>query len=342
MPEQQLLRVAIVGGGLMARTHIRQMLKMPKTTRIVVMSEPSPIMYEAVCALFVEAGLEPPPNQPDLSRLLQDFHGKLDAAFIISPHVFHHDQTKACLEAGLDILLEKPMVMNVCEARSLIEARDRTGRLLVVAFPGSLSPQIRTAVRMLRSGELGPILTISATVWQNWGEATAGTWRQKPEIAGGGFLFDTGAHVLNTVCDLAGDDLVEVAAWQSNHGRAVETVDVVIGRLPTGALATLHACGETIPSCDSDIRVFCSRAILYAGMWGERLEIQFNGKEAPKSVPVTQSTGVWEEFLAIRKGEIPNPCPPEVGLRMSLLWESIVQSSANGGVPVKVGERVAS
>ena len=51
------------------------------------------------------------------------------------------------MEAGLDVLLEKPMVMNASEARSLIAARDRTAAdCLVVAFPGSLSPQIRTAV----------------------------------------------------------------------------------------------------------------------------------------------------------------------------------------------------
>ena len=90
-------------------------------------------------------GLEPPPNEPDLDRLLADYDGELDAAFIITPHAYHHDQTVACMEAGLDVLLEKPMVMNAAEACSLIEARDRTGRLLVVAFPGSLSPQIRAA-----------------------------------------------------------------------------------------------------------------------------------------------------------------------------------------------------
>ena len=84
----------------------------------------------------------------------------------------------ACLEVGLDVLLEKPMVMNGPEAESLIAAQERTGRLLVVAFPGSLSPQIRTAVRMLRSGELGRLLSISATVWQDWGPNTVGTWRQ--------------------------------------------------------------------------------------------------------------------------------------------------------------------
>ena len=52
------------------------------------------------------------------------------------------------------------------------------GPSAVVGFPGSLSPRIRTAVRMLRSGELGRLLSISATVWQDWGPNTLGTWRQ--------------------------------------------------------------------------------------------------------------------------------------------------------------------
>lgn len=330
------VRVAIIGGGFMARIHMAQMLKARDTTRIVVVSEPAPAMYKLVQDLFCDTGLEPPPNQPDLSRLLQELRNQIDIAFIISPHAYHHDQTRACLDAGLDVLLEKPMVLDTSEAHSLIEARDRTGKLLVVAFPGGLSPQIRTAVRMLRSGELGPILTISGTVWQDWGEYTKGTWRQEPRIAGGGFLFDTGAHLLNTVCDLAGEDLTEVAAWLDNHGRTVDTLAAVIGRLSSGALVTFHACGETIHSCASDVRVFCKGAILYTGIWGEKLEIQLDGGLKPQPVPVPPSTGVWQEFLAVRNGVMPNPCPPEVGLRMSRLWEAIQESAAKDGAPAKV------
>jgi predicted dehydrogenase len=51
--------------------------------------------------------------------------------------------------------------VNADEARSLIEPRDHTGRLLVVAFNGSLSLQIRTAARLLRSGEFGELPSIS-------------------------------------------------------------------------------------------------------------------------------------------------------------------------------------
>jgi predicted dehydrogenase len=330
----KMVETVMIGVGGMARYHIRQMLKLTKNTHIAVMCEPSEKAYDESAKIFKDAGLEPPPNQPDLNWLLKEYTGKLDAAFIITPHAYHHDQTIACMEAGLDVLLEKPMVMNVGEARSLIRTRDRTGKLLVVAFPGSLSPQIRMAVRMLRSGQLGPLLTISGVVWQDWGPNTVGTWRQEPAISGGGFMFDTGAHLLNTTADLAGEDFTEVAAWLDNQGHPVETLAVVIGRLKSGAMVTLNGCGEAVPSCASDIRVFCKQAILYTGVWGEKLQIQYRGDLPVENIPVPPSLGVWEQFLAVQTGKIPNPCPPEVGLRMTRLWDAIKLSAAQNGMPV--------
>ena len=329
------VRVALMGAGIMARHHIRQMLTMQSTTRIVALCEPSEAAAREADRIFVDAGLPPPPNQPDWQKLIAEHRAELDAVFIITPHAFHHEQTKACLEAGIDVLLEKPMVLTAAEAHSLIEARDRTGRLLVVAFQGSLSPQVRLASRLLRANEFGRILTISGLVWQDWGHLTANTWRQEPALSGGGFLFDTGAHLLNTVADLAGEDFCEVAAWFVHNGRTVETLAVAMGRLASGGLVTFHACGEAIPSCASEIRVFCEKAILHTGVWGETLAVQYTGNQPPTPIPVPPSRGVWEQFLAVRSGRIPNPSPPEVGLRMAKLWDAIRASAANNGFPVR-------
>jgi predicted dehydrogenase len=229
------------------------------------------------------------------------------------------------------------MVMNAAEARSLMETRDRTGGLLVVAFNGSLSPEIRAASALLRSGQIGEILTISATVWQDWGPNTSGTWRQVPEISGGGFMFDTGAHMLNTVADLAGEDFVEVEAWMDNRGRPVETLATVMGRLRSGAMVTLAGCGETIPSCASSVWVFCSKGILNTGVWGGFLKLQRHGRRQLRNVPVPASLGAWQQFLAVRNGQMDNPCPPEVGLRMAILYDAIKASAAQNGARVRCG-----
>jgi len=332
---ESVVKTAMIGTGGMARHHTKRILQQLETTKISAVCEPSGNAYEEFCQLFDDAGQTPPPNEPDLTIMLAKYGAELDAAFIITPHVFHFTQASACLEAGIDVLLEKPMVMNADEAQQLIDIRDRTGRLLTVAFNGSLSPQIRTAVQLLRSGELGNILNVHAVVWQDWKNLAADTWRQVPEIAGGGFLFDTGAHMLNTVSDLVGEDFVEVAAFLDNRDAPVDILGSVMARTQSGILVTLSGCGDAIKSCHSDVRVFCQQAILRTGVWGERLEIQRGGEDELTPIPVAESLGSWEQFLAVRSGAMENPSPPEVGLRMARLWDAIQASASQGGQLVK-------
>ena len=152
MKESETTRVAFVGCGMMARHHLKVMLESSDSTVVPVVCEPSSEEYAATTEIFEVVGRAVPPNEPDLALLLANHAAELDAAFIITPHYLHCEQTVACLEAGLDVLLEKPMAMTAEEAQKLIDVRDQTGKLLVIAFNGGLSPEIRTAVRMLRSG----------------------------------------------------------------------------------------------------------------------------------------------------------------------------------------------
>jgi predicted dehydrogenase len=335
LTSQRPTRVGFIGVGVMARVHIDDMLR-GRNTEVVAVCEPAPAAYAAAAQLFDQHGVAAPPNEPDWAKWVATYAGQLDAVVIITPHVMHFAQATACLEAGLDVYLEKPMVMTADEALALIETRDRTGRLLVVGFQGSLSPHVREAARRIRSGELGRILNISAVAWQDWATLTEGSWRQKPELSGGGFLFDTGAHMLNTVADLAGEDFAEVAAWLENDGHPVDIRATVMGRLASGALVTMNACGAAIPSCHSDIRVFTSKAIVRTGIWGEVLEIQKAGSGRLRKVRSIVPMSVWEVFLDVRAGRVPNPSPPEVGLRMARLWDAIRESAMQGGEVVSL------
>ena len=328
------VRVGFLGTGIMARRHLGQML--PRAdTRVVAVCEPSVPAYELAALEFTARGLPAPPNEPDWRRLLERFGPELDAIVVITPHAFHFEQATACLEAGLDVYLEKPMVMTAAEAEALIATRDRTGRLLVVGFQGSLSPQVRTAARMIASGEVGAMLNMSAVAWQDWATNTAGTWRQDPALSGGGFMFDTGAHMLNTVCDLAGEDVAEVSAWLEDDGAHVDLRGAVLARTVSGALVTMNGAGRSVPGFGSDVRVFCERATLRTGIWGERLEVQRAGSRRLATLRSVRPRDVWDQFLAVRSGLEPNPSPPEVGLRMARLWDAIRESSTRGGAVVR-------
>lgn len=319
----------------MARHHLDRILQQTSTTQVVAICEPNPDNYEKAARKFAEAGQAVPPNEPDFERFAADGARGIDAAFIITPHNQHCLQASALLEAGVDVLLEKPMVLNVDEARRLIAARDRSGRLLTIAFNGSLSPAIRRAHRLIHSGQLGRLLNISATVWQSWAASTEGTWRQIPEIAGGGFTFDTGAHLLNTVADLAGEPFVEVSAYLDNRGRAVDILSAALARTASGALITLNASGDTV-GIGSEVRVMCERGVLTTGVWGETLALQRPGEPRPRKLRVAKSLGVWETFLQVRAGKIANPGPAEIGLRMIQLWNAIQASAAQGGSRVTI------
>lgn len=327
-------RAAVIGCGGMARNHLRNILADPRGTSIDVVCEPVAAHYELTQQLFAQAGQEAPPNIPDLRACLEATQGKLDAVFIVTPHAMHHEHASLCLEAGLDVLVEKPMVVNRAEALSLIATRDRTQGLLTVAFQGSLSPQIRWASARLREGAFGAIRAISGTVWQSWKGHGVGRWRSDPKMSGGGFMFDTGAHIMNTVADLAGQDFTEVAAWLDNAGQPVDIMAAVMARLPSGAFVTLNGCGDAVRSCDSDIRVFCEKATLRACMWGRWLEVQMDGEPDYTPIDLPPMKTAWHRFLDVRHGRIENPSPPEVGLRMLQLWDAIKASAAQGGRPV--------
>ena len=218
------------------------------------------------------------------------------------------------------------MVMNASEARRLIRLRDKHGRLVVVAFPGSLSPAIQKAKALIARGVIGRVGAISAFAHQNWKQFTTGTWRQDPEISGGGFLFDTGSHMINTVVDLLGEDVVQVAAFLDRCGTPVEINSSVSAVSKSGIVLSLSGAGESI-YCTSQIMVFGDKGVVKTGIWGECLLLKKS--DSPEFSPVSyrSSSGAWEQFLKVRSGKLKNPCPPEVGLRFAKLMDMIRESA---------------
>jgi hypothetical protein len=72
------------------------------------------------------------------------------------------------------------------------------------------------------------------------------------------------------------------------------------------------------------------------GIWGETLQIQRSGSATLRKVRSVAPMPVWEQFLNVRAGRIPNPSPPEIGLRMARLWDAIRASAAQAGAVVRL------
>jgi predicted dehydrogenase len=318
----------VVGTGGFARWHIRTMLEQRRTTDIVGLVEPGSASRVATASLFAERGLACPPFYDTIRKLIRAV-GPADAALVCTPHKFHLENTRDCLKNGMDVLLEKPMVMNTSEARRLIRLRDQTGGLVVVAFPGSLSPAVHKAKALIRKGVLGKVTSISAYVHQRWKAATAGTWRQDPEISGGGFLFDTGSHMVNTIVDLLDEDVVKVSALLDRCGTPVEINSAVNAVSRGGVTISMAGAGDSI-QCVSQVHVFGDEAVLRTGIWGEELALRSRDNSGYKPIPYPRSKGPWEQFLKVRRGRLPNPCPPEVGLRFARLMDMIRKSAETG------------
>ncbi len=105
-----IVRLGIIGVGGMARYHIRQILKQTDTTQITALCEPEKDNYAKAAELFEQAGQPLPPCAPDFDTFLRKYGKHIDAAFIVTPHNQHYPQAKALLEAGKDVLVEKPLV----------------------------------------------------------------------------------------------------------------------------------------------------------------------------------------------------------------------------------------
>lgn len=323
--------VFLVGCGSIARHHLRNMASMRPKPYLAGIVDIDAGQRDRTRALLAEQKQPCPPFFDSVADFRKQ--GTADVALICTPHKYHLENTEDCLRGGMDVLLEKPMVMNADEARRLIRTRDRTGRLLMVAFPGSLSPAISRAKAMIRAGKIGRITAISASVYQQWKQGTTGTWRQVPALSGGGFLFDTGSHMVNTVLDLVGEDVRAVSATFDNRGTPVEILASLNGQFPSGAVFAMCADGESV-NCTSRILIMGERGVIETGNWGERLNFIQPGAGEGTPVKLPKWRGVWQTFMRVREGKLANPCPPEVGLRFATFMD-MARASATSGRTVR-------
>lgn len=327
-----MLRLGVIGAGLKAADYARSWAGMAEVS-IVAIAEVSAVSRERFSATCMAAGAAAPRAYDSAEAMLATEAGQLDAVYVSTPHAFHAENALAVLRAGLDLLLEKPMVTTVPEAMALEAEQARSGKTVVIAFQGGLSPLVHDTRKRAQAGEFGDLVSVSATIWEGWKESYAGNWKQVPAVSGGGFMFDTGAHMMNTVCVLADSPFARLSAYMNNRGLAVDLVAAVAGRLENGAMVTLNAAGEGPRGCASSITFFYAKAIIAIDAWGGWRQISRDGVADERETQETRATPM-QTFLAVRSRALENPSTVANDVRFARLWDAIKASAAQDGTPV--------
>jgi predicted dehydrogenase len=137
-----------------------------------------------------------------LDELLR--HEGVDAIAVASPNAFHCQNAVAALLAGKDVLLEKPMARDRPECDRILEARQRSGRLLQMGFVCRYATASVAAAGLVASGRLCRIYHVKASLYRQRGIPGLGRWFTTARLSGGGVLVDLGVHLLDLALHLSG------------------------------------------------------------------------------------------------------------------------------------------
>jgi predicted dehydrogenase len=140
--------------------------------------------------------------------------GDLDLVVLGTPPATHFPQAKAALEAGLDVVVDKPFAVSSAQGQELIALAERLGRVLTVFQNRRWDGDFLTVRKLLAGEALGSVARFESS-FERWSPAISKAWKASATAAdGGGVLFDLGAHLIDQALQLFGPAVVVHAELQ--------------------------------------------------------------------------------------------------------------------------------
>ncbi|MGH1490594.1 MAG: Gfo/Idh/MocA family protein [Acidimicrobiales bacterium] len=140
---------------------------------------------------------------------------ELDAVVIATSNDTHHDLAQAALAAGLHVLCEKPLGLNVAQATAMAESAADSSAITMVPFTYHYMPVNRWVRQLVADGYVGRPLHINLRYYTDFGFDTDYSWRFDPEIAGTGIIGDLGSHWIHLARWLLDDVETSISAVSS-------------------------------------------------------------------------------------------------------------------------------
>jgi predicted dehydrogenase len=168
----------------------------------------------------------------------------IDVVSVVTPNASHHAICKEFLQAGIDVICDKPLTTTFAEARDLVATVRRTGRLLGITYAYTGYPMVRQARWLIEAGEIGSVRIVQVEFALGWlsgpseGESKQAAWRTDPAQSGGSFIVgDLGTHCLHLSEFVTQRRVVAVAADLQTMvpGRRLEDNAHILLRYDNGA-----------------------------------------------------------------------------------------------------------
>lgn len=222
-----MLTIGIVGTGGIARAHIDGYQRFDQECAIVALCDPAPGRAEALRA---ELGLDGARVYTDAAEMLAA-EQRLDLVSVATPPSTHAALSIQALEAGVDVLVEKPMAPSLEECDAMIAAAKDNGRLLSVVAQNRFRDDIATLKEVLDSGLAGPVTHAQvSSAWWRGTEYYDLWWRGTWEREGGGCTLNHAIHHLDMTLWMLGSPkaVTSVLTNAAHENAEVEDLSVSV------------------------------------------------------------------------------------------------------------------
>ena len=353
-------RIGVVGAGWWATQAHLPSLTSYDGAEVTAIADPDPSKLAAAAERFAVAHAYADPQEMFEA-------GVVDGVVIAVPHVHHYRLARAALDAGMHVMIEKPMVLEAVHAWDLVDAAAERGRHLMVGYTYQFTRAATRVAELVGTGRIGELIHVSglfssmvesfyrgrpddyAEVFRFPVTGPAASTYADPAIAGGGQGQTQITHAMGMVLWATGRRVTEVSAFMSNRDLAVDLADAIAYRLDNGAVGTMGSTGSLRPNqpAQQELRYYGTDGFVLQDLLAGTVVAHFNDGTSEEIEPlaageVFPSEVPGRRFADLIAGRGENSGPADAAARVVEFLEAAYRSAGSGGTTVAIGHAGAA
>ena len=223
------IKTAVIGTGFVGRVHVENIRRQPDVELAAIADQSGELAKQFGEQLGIARAVG------DYKELLAD--PSIQAVHICTPNNTHFAIAKDAIEAGKNVICEKPLAMSAAEAAGLVEAAKAKGVVHATSYNLRFYPNVQQMRRMVQTGASGEVLAVQGTYSQDWlFYATDYNWRLEPEVGGNSrAMADIGSHWCDMVEHVTAMKIAavcaELATWHPVRKKPKKAIETYAGKL---------------------------------------------------------------------------------------------------------------